>query len=52
VNWVIDLPGKAINAGGKLIGINRNADDQGGAPAPGSAPPPATAPPPGKNNNL
>jgi hypothetical protein len=51
VNWVIDLPGKAINAGGKLIGIN-HADDQAGAPAPGSAPPPATAPPPAKNNNL
>jgi hypothetical protein len=51
VNWVIDLPGKAINAGGKLIGIH-HADDQAPAPAPGSAPPPATAPPPAKNNNL
>jgi hypothetical protein len=22
VNWVIDLPGKAIDAGGRVIGIN------------------------------
>lgn len=48
VNWMIDLPGKAIDAGGKLIGINRNADDQTGQP--GSAPPPVTAPPPAKRN--
>jgi len=47
VNWVIDLPGKAINAGGKLIGINRNADDQAPAaqqPPAGTAQPPGTAP--------
>lgn len=33
VNWVIDLPGKAIQAGGRVIGV----DD----PAPPSPPPPA-----------
>ncbi len=43
VNWMINLPGKAINAGGKLIGIKKD-DDQAGAPPP-AGPPPATAPP-------
>jgi hypothetical protein len=51
VNWVIDLPGKAINAsgkaiaaGGKLIGIDSNSADQ-----PAEPPPPATASPPRRN---
>jgi pyruvate dehydrogenase E2 component (dihydrolipoamide acetyltransferase) len=35
VNWVIDLPGKAISAGGRLLG--------GGSP-PAAAPVPAAAP--------
>jgi hypothetical protein len=39
VNWVIDLPGKAISAGGRLLG---------GSPAPAPVPAPAAAPaPPG-----
>jgi hypothetical protein len=50
VNWVIDLPGKAISAGGKLLGVNSSS-----APAPtatpGATPPaapsaPAAAPAP------
>jgi hypothetical protein len=39
VNWVIDLPGKAISAGGKLLGAGSAP-----APAPGAAPAPAAAP--------
>jgi hypothetical protein len=53
VNWVIDLPGKAIHAGGKLIGINRNADDQAPTaqqpPPAGTTQPPGTAPAPAKH---
>jgi hypothetical protein len=57
VNWVIDLPGKAISAGGKLIGRDPAASNQpvgaplpaGAAPPTGTAPPPATAPPPRRN---
>ncbi len=43
VNWVIDLPGKAISAGGKLLGGNSSASS---APAPAAAPSglPAAAP--------
>jgi hypothetical protein len=37
VNWVIDLPGKAISAGGRLLG---------GSPAPTPVPAPAGAPAP------
>jgi hypothetical protein len=37
VNWVIDLPGKAISAGGRLLG---------GSPAPAPVPAPAAAPAP------
>jgi hypothetical protein len=52
VNWVIDLPGKAISAGGKLFGGDSSASTQptgsapsaGGAPSPATLPPPATAP--------
>jgi hypothetical protein len=40
VNWVIDLPGKAISAGGKLLGVN-----SGSAPAPTAAPGPGATPP-------
>jgi hypothetical protein len=39
VNWVIDLPGKAISAGGRLLGAGSAP-----APAPGAAPAPAAAP--------
>jgi hypothetical protein len=53
VNWVIDLPGKAINAsgkaiaaGGKLIGIDSNSADQ----QPVGPPPAATVPPPARRN--
>lgn len=58
VNWVIDLPGKAISAGGRLFGGDSPASNQpagppppaaGGAPAAGTVPPPATAPPPRRN---
>jgi hypothetical protein len=58
VNWVIDLPGKAINAGGKaisaggkLIGIDPNNGDQQqpGTLPPAAPPPPATAPPAKRN---
>jgi hypothetical protein len=57
VNWVIDLPGKAISAGGRLFGGNSSASDQpAGSPPPAGAtppaatvPPPATAPPPKRN---
>jgi hypothetical protein len=41
VNWVIDLPGKAISAGGKLFGSDSTAGD----PSPAASPPPSTAPP-------
>jgi hypothetical protein len=56
VNWVIDLPGKAINAsgkaiaaGGKLIGIDSNNADQPAEPPPPATLPPATAPPARRN---
>jgi hypothetical protein len=53
VNWVIDLPGKAISAGGRLFGGDSSATTQptgpapstGGAPSAATLPPPATAPP-------
>jgi hypothetical protein len=57
VNWVIDLPGKAISAGGRLFGGDSPASNQpagppqpaGTAPSTGTVPPPATAPPPRRN---
>src|SRR5262249_38427593 len=56
VNWVIDLPGKAISAGGRLFGGDSSASNQpsgpppaGAAPPAGTASPPATAPPPRRN---
>jgi hypothetical protein len=57
VNWVIDLPGKAISASGKLFGSDSSANTQptgsapsaGGAPSPATPPPPATAPPSRRN---
>jgi hypothetical protein len=44
VNWVIELPGKAISAGGRLLG--------GGDSASSNPPSPAAAPPPPKRNYL
>jgi outer membrane biosynthesis protein TonB len=41
VNWVIDLPGKAISAGGRLLG---GGSTPAAAPAPTAAPPAAPAP--------
>ena len=59
VNWVIDLPGKAISAGGRLLGGDPAASNPppSATPAPppatAPAPPPATAPaPPPKRNIL
>jgi len=53
VNWVIDLPGKAISVGGRLFGGDSSTSNQpagpGAAPPTGSVPPPATAPPPRRN---
>jgi hypothetical protein len=57
VNWVIDLPGKAISAGGRLFGGDSSASTQptgsapsaGAAPSPATQPPPATAPPSRRN---
>jgi hypothetical protein len=50
VNWVIDLPGKAISAGGKLLGGDSAANNAPSAmPPPAVAPPPATGPPPKRN---
>jgi hypothetical protein len=57
VNWVIDLPGKAISAGGRLFGSDSSASTQptgsapsaGGAPSAATQPPPATAPPSRRN---
>jgi hypothetical protein len=54
---VIDLPGKAISAGGRLFGGDSPASNQpagspppaGAAPPAGTVPPPATAPPPRRN---
>src|SRR5216683_6331476 len=54
VNWVIDLPGKAISAGGKMLARDSSTSNQpaapplpaGAAPSVGTVPPPATAPPP------
>jgi hypothetical protein len=43
VNWVIDLPGKAISAGGRLLG---GGSSSGGEPAPTPAPPAAAPAPP------
>jgi hypothetical protein len=49
VNWVIDLPGKAISAGGRLLGRDSSNGNQpagqGAASPSGTMPPPATAPP-------
>jgi hypothetical protein len=49
VNWVIDLPGKAISAGGRLLGRDSPTGNQpagpDAAPSGGTVPPPATAPP-------
>ena len=51
VNWVIDLPGKAISAGGRLLGGDPAAPNP--PPSATPAPPPATAPaPPPKRNFL
>jgi len=54
VNWVIDLPGKAISAGGKLLGGGSSASAPAAAPAavpagapagsPVAVPPPAAGP--------
>jgi len=53
VNWVIDLPGKAISVGGRLFGGDSSTSNQpagpGAAPPTGTVPPPATAPPPRRN---
>jgi hypothetical protein len=55
VNWVIDLPGKAISAGGKLLGGDSAANSPPSAAPPPTiappsvAPPPATGPPPKRN---
>jgi hypothetical protein len=57
VNWVIDLPGKAISAGGRLFGADSSASTQpagsppttSGTPPAVTMPPPATAPPPRRN---
>jgi hypothetical protein len=57
VNWVIDLPGKAISAGGRLFGGDSSASSQpagppppaGAAPPAGTVSPPATVPPPRRN---
>jgi len=57
VNWVIDLPGKAISAGGRLFGGDSSTSNQpagpppsaGSSPPPAALPPPATAPPPRRN---
>jgi hypothetical protein len=57
VNWVIDLPGKAISAGGRLFGGDSSASRQptesapaaGSAPSQATVPPPPTAPPPKRN---
>jgi len=55
VNWVIDLPGKAISAGGKLLGGDSVANNPPSAAPPPTvappsvAPPPATGPPPKRN---
>jgi hypothetical protein len=44
VNWVIDLPGKAISAGGRLLGGSPAPAAPAPAPAPVAAPTPAAAP--------
>lgn len=43
INWVIALPGRAISAGGKLVG-GQSADPAALPPAPPTASPPAPAP--------
>jgi len=53
VNWVIDLPGRAISAGGRLLGSGGGGDPAPATPPPAAAPapPPAAAPaPPTKRN--
>jgi hypothetical protein len=51
VNWVIELPGRAISAGGKLIGGDSAGNNP--PPAPAAAPAaPAGAPPSPKRNYL
>jgi hypothetical protein len=49
VNWVIDLPGRAISAGGRLLG---GGSGGGGdpAPPPAAAPAPPVPAPPAKRN--
>jgi hypothetical protein len=46
VNWVIDLPGKAISAGGKMLGRDSASSNPPPAPAPAD---PSAAPPPKRN---
>ena len=46
VNWVIELPGRAISAGGRLFG---GSDSAGNAPPPATGPPPPAAPAPKRN---
>jgi hypothetical protein len=58
VNWVIDLPGRAISAGGRLLGGDPAAPNPppSATPAPplatAPAPPPATAPAPAPKRNI
>jgi hypothetical protein len=56
VNWVIDLPGRAISAGGKLLGgdsaSNAPPPPAAAPPPPAAAPPPPAAPPAPKRNYL
>jgi hypothetical protein len=44
VNWVIDLPGKAISAGGRLLGGGNSTPAATPAPAAAPGPAPAAAP--------
>jgi hypothetical protein len=50
VNWVIDLPGKAISAGGRLFGGDSAANNPQPDAPPSSAAPSPAAPPPAKRN--
>jgi hypothetical protein len=54
VNWVIDLPGKAISAGGRLLGGGNSTPAAAPAPtaAPGPAPAAAPAADPQRRNYL
>ena len=52
VNWVIDLPGRAISAGGRLLGgAGGDAAPATLPPAAAPAPPPAAAPAPSAKRN-